>query len=510
MHQTKSCPAIIAISLLLLSVSAATAAPQISIFTDREVYQAGDTIEVSLSGTNEGPDISVDVYIGLLTPGGDLFTLGGLEWSQGIVPWIVGIQVPSGFSLAQTPFFWFDLPCEMPPINVPGEFSFLAGVTRVGTLDFVSEIVDATFEVIESPPLEVFVDGINGSNSNDGSEDAPWQTITYALNSVQGWEIAPVMIYVAAGEYSNFEEFPLMMESWVFLIGEGASCTILRSSGFLPPRVITCEDVSGVIIEGFTIRDGFSGGYEYWGGGGIFCSSSSVIIRDNIITGNEALYCGGYGEGGGILICRGSSAVLSRNLIVENTAYGGGGICCYGASPTIVSNIIGWNEDRYLMSGGGGICCLDGASPKILNNAIVSNVGGGISCTFESSPEIINNTIAGNVADYYGSGISCGDAQRPSNPVIRDCIIWNDGDDIYNCTASFCCIQDSIEGEGNIHDDPMFVPGPPGIYYLHADSPCIDAGSRSVEDAGLSGTTTRRDGIPDTGTVDMGCHYPIP
>jgi len=56
----------------------------------------------------------------------------------------------------------------------------------------------------------------------------------------------------------------------------------------------------------------------------------------------------------------------------------------------------------------------------------------------------------------------------------------------------------------------MFVEGPLGEYYLHPDSPCIDAGSRSAEQAGLSDRATQADSTPDTGIVDMGYHYPLP
>ena len=56
----------------------------------------------------------------------------------------------------------------------------------------------------------------------------------------------------------------------------------------------------------------------------------------------------------------------------------------------------------------------------------------------------------------------------------------------------------------------MFVTGPFGYYYLDPASPCIDAGSRSSDEAGLSDRTTQADGTPDAGTVDMGYHYPVP
>jgi len=74
--------------------------------------------------------------------------------------------------------------------------------------------------------------------------------------------------------------------------------------------------------------------------------------------------------------------------------------------------------------------------------------------------------------------------------------------------ASYCLIEDEYLSEGNIHDDPQFVTGPAGNYYLLPDSACVDAGSMSADEAGLSDRTTQVDGALDTGVVDMGFHYP--
>nr|HDM59669.1 right-handed parallel beta-helix repeat-containing protein [Bacillota bacterium] len=157
---------------------------------------------------------------------------------------------------------------------------------------------------------------------------------------------------------------------------------------------------------------------------------------------------------------------------------------------------------------GGGIFC-EHSSPTIENNTISGNSaddggGGGIKCC-DGSPTISNNTITDNTA-HYGGGVCC----QYSSPTIIDCILWGNGDDLYDCSATYSCIEDDDAGEGNIHDDPMFVTGPLGEYYLHPDSPCIDAGSRSASAASLSNRTTQADGTRDTGTVDMGYHYPIP
>jgi hypothetical protein len=117
------------------------------------------------------------------------------------------------------------------------------------------------------------------------------------------------------------------------------------------------------------------------------------------------------------------------------------------------------------------------------------------------------NTIDGNIASDSGSGIY-NDDRGNSYLAIGDCIIWNDGDDLANCSASYSCIKDGDPGEGNTSDDPLFVTGPFGDYYLDPSSPCVDAGSMSAYSAGIADKTTRTDGRPDTGIVDIGYHYP--
>lgn len=61
--------------------------------------------------------------------------------------------------------------------------------------------------------------------------------------------------------------------------------------------------------------------------------------------------------------------------------------------------------------------------------------------------------------------------------------------------------------------DPLLVPGPLGRVYLSQlaagqaeDSPALDAGGITVAEAGMEGLSTRTDGIPDTGNVDVGFH----
>ncbi len=605
-HIFSSILAAVVLSAILPAV--ARAAPQVFIATDSESYKAGDTIEMSLAGENQGEGMSVDVYIGLLTPNGSLWTLGAFVWwSESINPWIEDIYVPGGYLLERTPFFSFDLPSGMPPIHVPGEYSFAAVLTEPGTFNWLCEASFAPFTVFSVAGMDYYVDGARGENYEwyDGSEDLPWKTITHALNSAIVSPAAPATIHVAPGVYSastNGETFPLNMKSWVSLVGDGADVTVLDAEG-ASTSVICCFEADDSIIEGFTITGGhadgvapecYGGGIYCWrgsptianniiagnsasSGGGIYCDGGRPIISNNIISGNDAsagggIYCcsgyptiqnniiefnSGYYEGGGInceftnwaLIygntIAGNSAstgggvgsylagmLIFGNSITDNSAQSGGGISCDTAHWAMISdNTISGNWAEYRGGGifwmrtidvfvtnnqivgnssaqdGGGICCEYGTA--ISNNTIAENTaevdGGGVFC--EAASIFGSNTIADNVAGGLGGGIYTS-SDTPSN--IIESIIWNNADDLYGCTVTFCCVRDPDEGEGNIHRDPMFVPGPFGDYYLHPASPCIDAGSRSAAEAGLSRMTTQTNGTPDTGTVDMGVHYPIP
>nr|MBC8525915.1 T9SS type A sorting domain-containing protein [Candidatus Cloacimonadota bacterium] len=67
----------------------------------------------------------------------------------------------------------------------------------------------------------------------------------------------------------------------------------------------------------------------------------------------------------------------------------------------------------------------------------------------------------------------------------------------------------------NISENPLFISGPDGNYYLSQieagqalQSPCVDAGDSTAYYYGLENYTTRTDLVADTGVVDIGYHYP--
>lgn len=272
--------------------------------------------------------------------------------------------------------------------------------------------------------------------------------------------------------------------------------------------VVTFANGEGpnTILRGFNIS---------WGdaevGGGIRCDGASPTITDCIITNNFAKY---YGAG---IDCYNASPTITNCTITENRTSGstgiGGGVNIELSTPVISNCMI---SNNFADNVGGGIACYY-ASPVIYNSILANNSalysGGGIHLEY-SSPAITNCTIT--VDDPNASKDGGIFAHSDSAPVITNCILWGNGDDLYNCTATYCDIEDNDKGVGNIHVKPTFVNGPLGNYYLSqksagqlVDSAGVDQGNPNTNPALKIDTyTTRTDGVADAAPIDMGAHYP--
>jgi predicted outer membrane repeat protein len=367
----------------------------------------------------------------------------------------------------------------------------------------------------------------------DGSGDAP--TIQAGIDIAQAGDDVLVEpgIYTWINQDASGTSM-ITMKSGVWLHSEaGAAATILNAEGL--GRVVYCGEVdSQGIVEGFTI----TGGHfrlpsdDIGRGGGVLCSRSNVIIRDCVITGNEA------DKGGGIYFVY-NSPTITGNTISDNVADSGGGIYCRLSSPTVTDNVI--EANRAVEGDGGGIRCEFESYPEIVENRIKDNsavfLGGGMACGVTTEVTITGNLIVGNeafsggglyigsdvatisenviasnVSSFYGGGIYCTDDGAitiTSNTIVsNDVGILGEGAGIYcfatTPTVSMNIISSSVGtacshfgfgeapvltcnnmwdnrrgvgncilGAGNFTDDPQFcgVSGS-GNYFLQSDSPC--------------------------------------
>ncbi len=127
-----------------------------------------------------------------------------------------------------------------------------------------------------------------------------------------------------------------------------------------------------------------------------------------------------------------------------------------------------------ITGGSNGIYCTNSVSLAIYDCIIRDNSNCGVYVSDAGAVEIKNNTIVGN--SFAGVYVNSG-----SEPVICDCIIWDNGDDLLSCSATYSCIEDGDAGTGNISSNPLFIDSQNDDYHIDKDSPCIDAGELNSE-----------------------------
>ena len=271
-------------------------------------------------------------------------------------------------------------------------------------------------------------------------------------------------------------------------------------------------------------------------GGGFYCNNSSPIIYGCYISGNKGEFFGG-----GFLIESNASISVRKSKIENNSAWWAGGLGIWDSSySNIVDCEITYNEASKGV--GGGLCIWEFSKTNITNCVIAENKasekGGGIYSS-SSNINIINCLVVENESQWEGGGIfesgffnssflfNCTIANNISESssgikfnnagksLITNSIVWGNefnGDPEINNSD----IKGGYDGSGNIDEDPLFVNGPWGNYYLSQiasgqkiNSPCINKGiSRLTSDFSPKTSTNRTDGFFDMDLMDMGYHYP--
>jgi len=417
----------------------------------REVYFAKEMLILNLEGGNFGPRVWVDLYAAIKAPYGPLLYLPTLGSEP--QPWFQELSLPSGFH--QEPFeaFSYVFSGMEPNGTYPIYYLFVPSVP-VGSAISPGKS-EFRYRRHRERALEVSQDGSADFLSIQEAIDAALEGETVVVHPGTYYENIQLRGCDITVQSLDPDD-PAIVESTV--IDGGGNGSVVRFSGL--------EDGS-CVLSGFTIVNGKS-----FDGGGVHGADTLASVTNCRFLDNTAT-----AWGGAIYECHGA---IVNCVIMGNSAYEGAGLCsCYG----LISN------------------CL------ILHNTAGFQGGGMYDC----GGRISSCTVSGNIAESYSGG---GIGNCPAS--IVNCIVWGndapywapDLDDVGSC--SYCLIGVWFEDRWNIvGEDPRFVTGPLGDWYLGRGSPCIDAGYGTAEDAGLSDRTTQADATPDTATVDIGYHYPI-
>jgi beta propeller repeat protein/parallel beta-helix repeat protein len=318
---------------------------------------------------------------------------------------------------------------------------------------------NSTIGEIEALSLDFAYSGIEGPIQNLTSGKY-YDYIQHAIVAGQAGD----EIVAGEGTYSesiNFKGKKLLVRSTDPDDPDVVAATIIYGSS----RVATfssAEDADSV-LSGFTITGGSNG---------IYCTESTPAITNCTITGNTSA---------GIYLYSAGSPTITNCSIIAN---GGAGFEMY---PRKSGRFSYYNR------------------PEISNSIIAANGQQGI---FGGIPAITNCTITGNPqGGIYGS-----------RPTAVNSIIYFNGDvEIAESisTVTYCDVQGSWPGAGNIDIDPLFADPDNLDYHLKSQAGRWDPGSRTwIQDGITSPCIDKGDPAfpvgdepaPNGGVINMGAY----
>jgi len=301
--------------------------------------------------------------------------------------------------------------------------------------------------------IHYYVDAATGSDSDDGLTWATaFATIQKGIDTAKDGDT----IEVEEGTYEETISFDKECtvtstdptDSSVVaatIIDADGSSNAVSFKGFHPVLPYLSADEAPV-VTGFTVKDASSRCVSAAGGSP---TVSNCVIQSDVAN-SYGVYCSTPGT------------ATIENCTIKKTGSGMQyGIQCYTSDPIVRYNVI------HSMTEGIQIYYSD---PIVKSNIIRDCGTYGIRSAGAGDAVIRNNTIVDNdyaTGIYHDSGTA---------PTISNCILWGNNDDLYNCSATYSCIEDADAGTGNIPTDPNFVDSENYDYHLNSGSPCIDVG----------------------------------
>ncbi len=299
--------------------------------------------------------------------------------------------------------------------------------------------------------------------------ESKYTSIQQAINAASSGSV----IEVCPGTYA--ENLAINNKALTIRSKEGKTSTIIEAASSGSAISITGADAPGVVIEGFTIRDGQK---QFGIGGGVLCRESTLELVNNAITNNSAANGGGIGaqdctvqirqnqifdnkatqRGGGTFVSASQGAV-ENNDIYGNSAQEGGGMAVVSIG---FSDTCGLMPERQniqdQIDGSDGLMIKSNtirnntATPPCITMYNLKETGGGGLWVGGSSP-IIENVIRENESSINGAGLYVvnGDGLILGNEIRNNTAVEDGGGVLMNtCGGRFA---DNLITENHSMDD---------------------------------------------------------
>jgi hypothetical protein len=379
-----------------------------------------------------------------------------------------------------------------------------------------------------------------GDDANEGSEASPFASLQQAADVVAAGDT----VVVHAGSYQGFDLRASGAEGSPITFSAEDGVTIDADNATTPDG-INVEEVSYVVIEGFTvngrtrtgiraavcdhvtIRRNHADSNGRWGILTGFCDD--LLIEDNECSRSVAehgIYVGNSGDrptirrnrsfsnngcgihmngdasmgGDGII----SGALVEQNVIYDNGTGGGSGINCDGVMDSVIQNNVVYGNHAsgislYQGDGGGS------GNNLVINNTVVQSDGRWcLNIQSASTGNRAFNNILWNEHDVRGaidiSSDSLAGFESDYNIVIER--LTTDGGDTVLDLAAWRTATGQDANSFSATPDVLFVDTAGGDYHLADGSPAIDSGTS----AGAPSVDLDGNGRPAGTAFDIGAY----